>query len=128
MNEDRPRSPVQAGLEVVLEPPGLIVVSKSDSRNQDPAYMGNGADAPIPTSTEPPVADRNINKAPKRICGLQALYFWLVLACCILVIAAAVGGGVGGSLANKGKGDLNSEARCVFFLIKLSLELIFSSP
>lgn len=46
----------------------------------------------------------------KKICGLAARTFWIILGVVILliVIAAAVGGGVGGSLAAKHSKDAAS--------------------
>lgn len=37
----------------------------------------------------------------KRICGLSALVFWILVVVAVLVVAGAVGGGVAGAMASK---------------------------
>jgi len=46
----------------------------------------------------------------KRICGLAARTFYIVLAIAVILVIAAIGGGVGGALASKNTDSLASES------------------
>lgn len=60
---------------------------------------------PVQSQTSPEVASAD---APRRICGLRVVTFWLVVVILVLVVGAALGGGIGGGLASK-NGDSESE-------------------
>lgn len=74
------------------------------------SYSVSGESAQPPNYTQPeskqPYSVDSIQLESKRIAGLKAGVFWVVIALVgLVVIGASVGGAVGGSMAMKGRDD-----------------------
>lgn len=93
------------GLQVASNTP--VIFAHEQQQKQVIEYYGEAPDGKeaVHSAVEEGIYfnDDNgkVNKGKKRICGLSAVTFWLVVVIAVLVITGAVGGGIGGSLAAK---------------------------